>query len=200
MEHYLIRTFPVGHSRAQLSSRSPLPERPDWLLSASAEGALEVFVRRPSGYVSRHLRQILPAWSARETRTLLVLQRAQVSLVPATPLVEAEKARLRDRFLAFARSVVEPLHARQIAAEAIDPQTGRPLFGPSGNLTHDDVMAVAALLGYAVVSGPCQYLEHPEWGTAVYPGALFVAAELSELRAIFPEAGAQLVLRDRAED
>ncbi|ERN42660.1 hypothetical protein KR51_00006150 [Rubidibacter lacunae KORDI 51-2] len=165
--------------------------RTDWAYRTSdclAATAVEVYVRLPGAYVLRNLQHLLPSWTAPTIWNAIVLQQAELSLVQPTPQVNAEKDRLRERFLALGRSLSEGLRARRYGIEIVDPRTGYPHLGRRGDRRHDDVTAVATALNFEVDGDVCSYLVHPEWGAAVYPSVLFSAADSTILQPLFHAA------------
>jgi hypothetical protein len=107
---------------------------------------------------------------------VIVLQQSQYELVERTPPVEREKERLREKFMRFGFDVAFNLRDRGFLSNLIDPRTGYPLLSPPGEIPHDDTAVVKALLGFPIIRNRCRVLEHPLWGTAVYPSTLLTSA------------------------
>ena len=140
----------------------------------------EISVHAPSPFVAVNWQRIIPDWTASAIWVVIVLQRSRVPLTAVNPAVEREKERLRNRLLRFGFCLASVLGDRGLI-EIIDPRTGYPLLSRPGEMTHDDVAVVQALLGYSVESGQCSALVHPRWQTAVYPGILFSSASSSDI-------------------
>ena len=143
----------------------------------------EISVQSPSPFVAKNWQRILPGWTTSPSWVVIVLQRSRFPLTAVNPVVEREKERLRNRLLRFGFCLASVLGDRGLI-EIIDPRTGYPLLSRPGEMTHDDVAVVQALLGYSVESGECSALVHPRWQTAVYPGILFSSAAPSELKLV----------------
>ncbi|MBE9040901.1 methylmalonic aciduria and homocystinuria type D protein [Oscillatoriales cyanobacterium LEGE 11467] len=170
---------------------SPSPLSPDRILNVRmsdffdlSDRSVELWLGSPSPFVARHQAQILPDWQVSIASTLVILQRSSLPLTQKRPEVEAQKDRLRSRFLIFARSIVSQLHDRGFAADAIDPKSGYPTISRPGGVRHDDVAAAIATVGFARLSGNCTALVHPSWGAAVYPGILLTSASWGELASV----------------
>jgi len=134
-------------------------------------------VHWPNKFIHTHLDQLLPSWSMPVASILIVLQKSQCGLLDRTPETEAQKHQLREQFLKFGRSVVSQLYAMGHWAEMFDPQTGWPVLSDPGQLKLDDVAVVQACLGYPLLnSGGCLGIQHPDWGSAVYPSILVSSA------------------------
>lgn len=128
-------------------------------------------------FLQIHLEQLLPEWSVPVVSVLIVLQMSQSVLLDKTPQTELQKQRLRERFIKFGRRFASKLYEIGYLSEIFDPQTGLPLLSEPGQLKLDDVAVVQACLGYQLVDrGGCSILQHPAWGSAVYPSILVSSA------------------------
>ena len=133
-------------------------------------------VHPPSPYIAQNLERILPDWKIPILWVVIVLQQSRYELVEKTPEVEQEKERLREKFLRFGFDVAFNLRDRNYPSNLIDPRTGYPLLSRPGEILHDDTAVVQALLGFPIMRNKCRVLEHPRWGTAVYPSTLLTSA------------------------
>lgn len=138
--------------------------------------AIEMSVHYPSPFVAQNIERVIPDWNLSVFWVVLVLQQSRYELVESTPEVEQEKERLREKFMRFAFDVVFEWRDRGFLSNLIDPRTGYPLLSPPGEIPHDDTAAVRALLGFPAIRNRCCVLEHPGWGTAVYPSTLLTSA------------------------
>lgn len=136
----------------------------------------QISIHPPTPFLRDNLTRILPEWNADEIRVVIVLQRSRFPLVESTPEIEAEKNRLRDRFLNLAFDVASELNLRGWMTDIIDPKTGYPMLSQPGELHHSDATAVATLLNFPLRRGLCSTAVHPDWGSAVYPGVFMSAA------------------------
>lgn len=102
-------------------------------------------------------------------------QRATVDLVSMRgEAVEAEKDRLLNVFMEFAATVCKEITASNYWADYIDPCSGLPMLTRHCNKVYSEVDGMECCLGYRSYSaGFCKVLEHPVWGTAVYPATIF---------------------------
>jgi hypothetical protein len=139
--------------------------------------AVQISIHVPSRYICANREQILPDWKKQLFLwVVIVLQQSRYELVESTPEIEAEKQRLREKFMRFGCDVAFNLRDRHYLTDLIDPRTGYPLLSRPGKILHDDTAAVKALLHYPVIQNKCRLLVHPNWGMAVYPGILISQA------------------------
>ncbi|MGB3535338.1 MAG: methylmalonic aciduria and homocystinuria type D protein [Microcoleaceae cyanobacterium] len=143
---------------------------------SAAKLGIEIYQSNLSQFVAQNLDSLLPEWSAKTARTVLILQQSQFPLDQQNAGVKQEKDRLRHQFLSLSLSMVEALNHQGFCSDVFDPQTGDPVFSRRGSLTHDDVAVVKALLNFPTTDDCCSGLIHPLWQTAVYPGVLITAA------------------------
>jgi Methylmalonic aciduria and homocystinuria type D protein len=147
------------------------------------DSTLEIRFCQPSPFVRQHQRQLLPTWNEPIASILLVLQQSRFPLTEKNPELDREKDRLRERFLRWAFPRVCQLRDSHFLTDLIDPRSGYPLFSSAGEICHDDVAAVAAVLGFQIAAaGNCRAIVHPQWGTAVYPGIVLSTASLPVLQ------------------
>ena len=100
--------------------------------------------------------------------------------------------RLRERFINFGSDVVRNLRDRGFLTDLIDPRTGYPQLSRPGEIAHDDTAVVKALLGFPIVDNSCSVLEHPSWGSAVYPGILMSSASEQVIKNVLKKVAVQL--------
>ncbi len=148
-------------------------------------------VHRPSPFVAQNLERVLPGWDLPVLWVVIVLQQAQYELIETTPDIEREKERLREKFMRFGFEVVFSLRDRGYLSNLIDPRTGYPLLSRPGEIPHDDTAVVHALLGFPIIRNQCRVLEHPTWGTAVYPSTLLTSASPKVIKPVLKRVGAQ---------
>ena len=138
---------------------------------------LEFSVHLPSAFISEHWHQLLPDWWVPVLSVLIVLQHCPVTLVTKTPETEAHKHHLRDRFLHLGQQLVYQVQERGYRADLFDPRTGLPMLSAPGALALDDVAVVQAALGYPLINtGGCWLINHPTWGSAVFPSVMLASA------------------------
>lgn len=129
-------------------------------------------------FLHTHLEQLLPEWSVPVLSVLIVLQMSQLMLLDRTVETENHKQQLRKQFIDFGCAIAFKLREMGHLAEVFDPRTGLPLLSEPGQLRLDDVAVVQACLGYQLTdSGGCSILQHPTWGSAVYPSILISSAD-----------------------
>lgn len=133
--------------------------------------------------MTRKQREILPDWPLPVAAVAVVLQRSRFPLNAKTPAIETEKARLRAEFLQFGDWMVAQLSDRGNLSDFFEPKTGEPVKSRPGAIACDCVAVTSALLGYATIPGPCARIEHPRWGTAVYPGIAVSVATPAAMKA-----------------
>ncbi len=147
---------------------------------------MEYSTHLPSDFITQHVTELLPEWPVPIRSVLLVMQHCPVPLVERSPETEDYKQQLRHQFIDFGYQVAARLRDLGHRTEIFDPKTGQPLLSAPGPMTLDDVAVVQAVLGYPLVetSGGCWILEHPRWGTAVFPAVLMSSTEPDVLDAI----------------
>jgi hypothetical protein len=139
--------------------------------------AVEISIHSPSQYICANCERILPDWKHQLFLwVVIVLQQSSYAMMVSTPEIEAEKEKLREKFMRFGFEVAFNLRDRSYLTDLIDPRTGYPLLSRPGIVPHDDTAVVKALLNYPVIENKCRVLVHPEWGMAVYPSILLSAA------------------------
>jgi len=143
---------------------------------------VEISIHPASPYVQEHLQELLPNWQDDSLSVIIFLQQAQMSLTEVSGEVEAEKNRLWENFIHWSDQMIDWLGDRSYATDAFDPRTGYPRRSAPGTLSHRDVSAVHAALGYPIEkSGECAVILHPLWGTAVYPSVMISTAPRAEI-------------------
>ncbi|MDB9518681.1 methylmalonic aciduria and homocystinuria type D protein [Roseofilum reptotaenium CS-1145] len=143
---------------------------------------VEISIHPPSDYVQEHLQELLPNWQNDSVSVIIFLQQTQMPLTEISPEVEAEKNILLDNFIRWSDLVANWLGDRDYPTDAFDPRTGYPRRSSPGTLSHKDVPAVHAALGYPIEkNGDCATIIHPLWGTAVYPSVMISAAPIPEI-------------------
>jgi len=104
-------------------------------------------------------------------------QPAREDLVSVGPKVQEEKDRLLNAFMAFAQILCDALGKRGYWCDYIDPCSGLPMVTMQRNKVYSEVDGIEALLGYkSYNAGFCKILQHPKWGTSVYPATVFAYA------------------------
>ena len=137
----------------------------------------EISIHSPSSYICINRERILPDWKDKICFwVVIVLQNSRYQLWDTTAEIEAEKQRLREKFMRFGWDLAFNLRDRSYLTDLIDPRTGYPLFSRPGRIPHDDTAAVKALLGYQVIKNKCRVIVHPKWRMAVYPSVVISQA------------------------
>jgi hypothetical protein len=153
---------------------------------------MQYSIHLPNEFILTHLDQLLPGWLIPVVSVLVVLQQCQFPLLDKTPEAEQQKHELRKRFINFACKVALKLHEMGYLVDIFDPRTGWPMLSQPGRLKLDDVAVVQASLGYQLSDrGGCMILEHPAWGSSVYPSILVSSAEPTVVEAVASRIAAQ---------
>ena len=138
---------------------------------------IQISIHSPTRYIRDNCERILPDWKNNlEMSVAIVLQQSQFPLTTISPRIEAEKQRLRAKFMMFACDVAFDLRDKNYLTDFIDPRTGYPLLSRVGQIPHDDTAVVKTLLKYPLICNKCRVLIHPKWGAAVYPSILISEA------------------------
>lgn len=150
-------------------------------------------VHLPNEFICAHLDQLLPQWSVPVSSVLVVLQPCQLALLERTPETETQKNQLREKFIGFGYSVALKLKSTGHWADLFDPRTGFPMLSEAGYLKLDDTAVVQSCLGYQLTAqSGCFVIEHPTWGTAVYPSILVSSASPTVVELVAREIAASL--------
>lgn len=154
---------------------------------------VQMSVHRRSPFIAQNLERVFPDWVLPVTtcRVVIVLQQSRYPLADSAPHIEREKDRLRERFIGFGSDVLRNLRARGYLSDLIDPRTGYPQLSRPGEIPHDDTAVVKALLGFRVIHNSCSVLEHPSWGSAVYPSILMSSASPQVIKPVLKRVAAQ---------
>ncbi|MEG4454420.1 methylmalonic aciduria and homocystinuria type D protein [Microcoleus sp. N9_A1] len=155
--------------------------------------AVQMSVHRCSQFIAQNLERVFPDWVLPVTtcRVVVVLQQSRYPLTDTALHIEREKDRLRERFINFGSGVVRNLRDRGFLTDLIDPRTGYPQLSRPGEIAHDDTAVVKALLGLPIVQNSCSVLEHPSWGSAVYPGILMSSASEQVIKNVLKKVAIQ---------
>ncbi|NES81976.1 MAG: methylmalonic aciduria and homocystinuria type D protein [Moorea sp. SIO2B7] len=145
---------------------------------------MDISIHPLSPFVANNQKLILLDGNLPLAGVIIVFQQAKFSLTDAVNYVNQEKDRLRDKFIHFGLDVVSALSARVFLSDLIEPRTGYPLLSHPGEIAHDDVALVKALLGFPVMIGNCSAIIHPSWGSAVYPSILISSALPLDLKPV----------------
>lgn len=194
----------VGHEAHQVEqSRLNTTEcgsRIHWVTETGQ--AVQMSVHRCSQFIAQNLERVFPDWVLPVTtcRVVVVLQQSRYPLADTAPHIEREKDRLRGRFISFGCEAVRTLQKRGVLADLVDPRNGYPLFSRKGEITHDDTAVVKALLGFPVIHNNCSVLEHPSWGSAVYPGILISSASEQIIKTVLKKLAVQYGWKEPKKD
>mmetsp|Transcript_37541 Transcript_37541/g.149701 ORF Transcript_37541/g.149701 Transcript_37541/m.149701 type:complete len:173 (+) Transcript_37541:2004-2522(+) len=142
-----------------------------------------VFVPRT---MLRELRHVFAGVDLRDGQTIAVLtcQKASVPLTNWGDEEAAEKDRLLERFLVWAKGLRSKLEEKGFWSDFTDPCTGLPYNGDSSGSIYPDVDGFERLLRYSVDgSMGCRIMSHPKWRFSSYPATFFTAAPPEELAA-----------------
>ena len=155
--------------------------------------AVQMSVHQPSLFIAQNLERVLPDWvlPVNPCRVVVFLQQSRYPLADTAPHIEREKDRLREKFMGFGSDVLRYLRDRGFLTDLIDPRTGYPQISRPGEIPHDDTAVVKALLGLPVIYNGCSVLEHPSWGSAVYPGILISSASPQIIKPVLRRVAAQ---------
>lgn len=152
---------------------------------------VQISINQPSPFMVQNLERVIPDWNLPVLWVVVFLQQARYELVESTSHVEREKERLREKFMRFGLDVAFELRDRGLLTDLIDPRTGYPLLSPIGEIPHDDTAVVKTLLGFPITHNNCRVLEHPSWGTAVYPSILMSSASPKTIKSVLKKVAAQ---------
>lgn len=160
-------------------------------LVTATKKSVEISIHQPSSFISQNLERILPDWNLPVIWVVLVLQQSQYKLLEKKPYIEREKDCLREQFIRLCFEVAFNLRDRGFLTDLIDPRNGYPLLSRPGEILHDDTAVVRALLSFPVIDNNCHVLEHPIWGTAVYPSTMISAASPTIIKTVLKSVASQ---------
>jgi hypothetical protein len=160
------------------------------LVTQAGQG-VQISIHQPSPFMVQNLERVIPDWNLPVLWVVVVLQQSRYHLAESTDGIEREKERLREKFMRFGLDVAFDLRDHGLLTDLIDPRTGYPLLSRIGEIPHDDTAAVKALLDFPVIHNNCRVLEHPIWGTAVYPSILMSSASPKTIKSVLKKVAAQ---------
>jgi len=115
-------------------------------------------------------------------------QCAREDLVAVGDKIEAEKDRLLNVCMAFARNICDKIRRAGYWADFIDPCSGLPMLTLDCNKGYSEVDGMECCLQYKSYSaGFCKILLHPRWGSAVYPATIFACAPRTLVKSCLDE-------------
>jgi hypothetical protein len=153
--------------------------------------AVQIYINQPSLFVSKNLERVIPDWNLPAAWVVIILQQSRFPLIETAPHVEREKDRLREKFMRLGCDTAFELRDRGFLTDLIDPRTGYPLLSRPGEISHDDIAVVKVLLKFPVIHNSCRVLEHPSWGTAVYPSSMISSASPTIIKSVLKRVAAQ---------
>ncbi|EGD80761.1 hypothetical protein PTSG_01350 [Salpingoeca rosetta] len=183
----------VKRWEARLPRKSP--RFPDMVLPPSLvrTGRVDISVHRcPRRHVS-HYRDIFgPDLEVDKLLIIPTFRKTGVDLVGMGPHVEQEKDTLLEEFAEEAVAVCKALQSLGHWADYADPASGLPALGERRAGIYPEVLGAKHFLKYDTLNaGCCQILQHPIFGTKVYPATLFTTAPLAllmeTLAAVYPD-------------
>eukprot|EP00035_Acanthoeca_spectabilis_P006267 m.122593 g.122593 ORF g.122593 m.122593 type:complete len:175 (-) comp13425_c0_seq4:65-589(-) len=125
------------------------------------------------------LERVFPGVDLTNTLVVPTFQECKCDLIANGPEPDAEKDRLLETFVAWAKVVCAALRADGHWADLTDPCSGLPVLSERGGSYYPDVIGGQMLLNYDIIdTGCCKLLSHPKWHTKVYPATLFTTAPL----------------------
>eukprot|EP00041_Stephanoeca_diplocostata_P020910 m.478353 g.478353 ORF g.478353 m.478353 type:complete len:174 (+) comp21692_c0_seq3:232-753(+) len=140
---------------------------------------IEYSVHRVLPRMVPDLQPVFPGTDISDVLIIPTFQECKCDLVAFGPEPDAEKDRLLENFVDWAKSVCKALHELGHWADLTDPCSGCPVFGERGSGVYPDVIGGQMLLAYDMVdTGCCKLLSHPKWQTKVYPATIFTKAPL----------------------
>ena len=82
-----------------------------------------------------------------------------------------------NNFINFAHDFCTTIQNAGYWSDYIDPCSGLPMITKSCNKVYSEVDGMECCLNYkSYNAGYCKILQHPIWGSAVYPATIFVYA------------------------
>jgi hypothetical protein len=121
------------------------------------------------------------------TLIITTCQKSNVGLFVLGDEQEAEKQRLLESFLDFAKEICNELTKLGKWADFADPTSGL-LFSSSGQVPWPEVQAMERLRKYKIAqTGRCHVVMHPDWGYNMYPASLFTNASWEQLQQVLQQ-------------
>ncbi|KNC79502.1 hypothetical protein SARC_08108 [Sphaeroforma arctica JP610] len=115
-------------------------------------------------------------------------QRTDLDLTSIGPAIEEVKDDCLEKFHRWGSAVCNAIVERGYWADLADPATGYPMLGEPGTSFYPEVIGAQTLLGYdMILTGCCQMLCHPLYGTKVYPASMFTTAPRDVLAECFAQ-------------
>ena len=112
--------------------------------------------------------------------TVIILLYSFIPLKTSNSQVELEKQRLRDEFLTLSKRIKLTFQKQGKLIAIIEPQNGKPINSPAGQLSFDIIAVVHQLLNLSFyqIHG-CKVLNHPIKQTAIYPNLLLSDVDMT---------------------
>ena len=134
----------------------------------------EIYVRSPTQFILENYTALLPEWKIAPQTVVIVLLASKMSLLSINRQVQLEKQRLKQEFFQLGHTIQSTCQSPEQLIAIIDPQDGRPIQSPLGQITVDVVAVVHQLLKFRVqeTGAGCTILSHPIRKTAIYPSLL----------------------------
>eukprot|EP00941_MAST-03F_sp_MAST-3F-sp1_P003415 g3415.t1 len=156
----------------------------------------EVAVVRPPRVVLTELGTVFPALlgssapnvdaAKRAIVCIPTMQRSSVDICKLGPEVEKEKDRLLISFMSFSKTLRKLLLEAEPTcwADYIDPCSAFPVNEAQSASGYSEVDGLQVLLRFRTnQAGGCKIVEHPEWGTSLYPATFFTTATFENIKA-----------------
>lgn len=138
---------------------------------------IEYSVHKVLPRMKEDLQRVFPDVDITNCLIIPTFQKCNCDLVASGPVADAEKDRLLENFVDWAKACCETLQAKGHWADLTDPCSGYPVYGERGPGWYPDVIGSQMLLRYDMIdTGCCKLISHPDWQTQVYPATLFTSA------------------------
>ena len=112
--------------------------------------------------------------------TVIILLYSFIPLETTNRQVELEKKRLREEFLTLSKRIKLTFQKEGKLIAIIEPQNGKPINSPAGQLSFDIIAVVHQLLNLSFYQkNGCKVLNHPIQQTAIYPSLLLSDADMT---------------------
>eukprot|EP00043_Microstomoeca_roanoka_P014505 m.143797 g.143797 ORF g.143797 m.143797 type:complete len:185 (+) comp16026_c0_seq5:150-704(+) len=157
------------------------------------QSTLEISVHSCPPRFAPHFKQIFDPDI--DTDRLLIVptfRKSKADLVGIGGHIEEEKDQLLEEFAEEAKQVCGRIQEQGFWADYVDPASGLPALGERHAGIYPEVLGAQTFLKYDILNaGCCQILNHPVFGTKVYPATMFTTAPLQVLldvlSAVYPE-------------
>jgi hypothetical protein len=145
--------------------------KPNPVLECKAHACPELLRRELSGlFISTNI-------SDGPLTVITFCQRTKNDMSAWSECVDEEREEVIENFIKSAKDMCSELRRSSQWADFVEPNSGRPFYGPYTNATFFETDERYRHLGFRIQDlGCCKVISHHKWGTHVFVGSIFTTA------------------------